>query len=320
MSAPPGSRSTCSGTRMSSHMRREIARAAGGGRGHARAGRRACGGAGRRRARARARPRRAGRARHLRPRRDLRPLPARGALRALGEPGGALALHDLPPAGRSLAGARAGCLPVGPDAGDRGRAGVRGGRGALTAALTNEAGSPLADAVAHALVTAAGEEQSVAATKTFTTALAAIAELARALGAGDLAAGARGAAGSARSGGGAARRARRVGRSLAARCRGGGLHLARLRLRDGARGGAQAQGGHRALGRGLQRGRPAPRSARGRARAARRSSSTRAARSPATSTGWSASSPPPARRSSRSARAARCRPPAGCARSSPRSR
>jgi glutamine---fructose-6-phosphate transaminase (isomerizing) len=62
-------------------------------------------------------------------------------------------------------------------------------RGALTAALTNEAGSPLADAVEHALVTAAGREQSVAATKTFTTALAAIAELARALGANDLAAG-----------------------------------------------------------------------------------------------------------------------------------
>jgi glucosamine--fructose-6-phosphate aminotransferase (isomerizing) len=60
------------------------------------------------------------------------------------------------------------------------------GRGALTAALTNEAGSPLATAVGHALVTAAGEEQSVAATKTFTTALAAVAELARALGAPDL--------------------------------------------------------------------------------------------------------------------------------------
>jgi len=62
------------------------------------------------------------------------------------------------------------------------------GRGALTAALTNEAGSPLAESVAHALVTAAGEERSVAATKTFTTALAAIAQLARALGAADLAA------------------------------------------------------------------------------------------------------------------------------------
>jgi glucosamine--fructose-6-phosphate aminotransferase (isomerizing) len=59
-------------------------------------------------------------------------------------------------------------------------------RGALTAALTNEAGSPLADAVAHALVTAAGAEHSIAATKTFTTALAAIAQLAHALGATDL--------------------------------------------------------------------------------------------------------------------------------------
>ena len=63
------------------------------------------------------------------------------------------------------------------------------GRGALTAALTNEARSPLAIAAGHALVTAAGSEQSIAATKTFTTALAAIAELARALGAGDLAPG-----------------------------------------------------------------------------------------------------------------------------------
>jgi glucosamine--fructose-6-phosphate aminotransferase (isomerizing) len=54
-------------------------------------------------------------------------------------------------------------------------------RGALTAALTNDAGSPLAAAVA-------GEERSVAATKTFTTALAVVAELARALGAADLAA------------------------------------------------------------------------------------------------------------------------------------
>jgi len=65
------------------------------------------------------------------------------------------------------------------------------GRGALIAALTNDAGSPLALAVEHALVTAAGEERSVAATKTFTTALAAIAELARALGAIDLAGGLR---------------------------------------------------------------------------------------------------------------------------------
>ncbi len=62
------------------------------------------------------------------------------------------------------------------------------GRGALTAALTNEPGSPLARVAGHALVTAAGDERSVAATKTFTTALAVIAELARALGAADLAA------------------------------------------------------------------------------------------------------------------------------------
>jgi glucosamine--fructose-6-phosphate aminotransferase (isomerizing) len=56
-------------------------------------------------------------------------------------------------------------------------------RGALTAALTNGAGSPLAATADHALVTRAGEERSVAATKTFTTQLAALAALAGALGA-----------------------------------------------------------------------------------------------------------------------------------------
>jgi glucosamine--fructose-6-phosphate aminotransferase (isomerizing) len=55
-------------------------------------------------------------------------------------------------------------------------------RGALTAALTNDEGSPLAAAADHALVTRAGVEQSVAATKTFTTQLAAIAQLAASLG------------------------------------------------------------------------------------------------------------------------------------------
>ena len=85
--------------------------------------RRACRG----RPRARARPRRAGRARDVRPRRDLRALPARSALRALGEPGGALALHHVSPARRSLPRARPGRVAVGPDAGDRGSPGVRRG-------------------------------------------------------------------------------------------------------------------------------------------------------------------------------------------------
>jgi glucosamine--fructose-6-phosphate aminotransferase (isomerizing) len=57
------------------------------------------------------------------------------------------------------------------------------GCGALTAALTNGADSPLAAGAEHRLVTLAGVEQSVAATKTFTTALAALAALAGALGA-----------------------------------------------------------------------------------------------------------------------------------------
>ena len=59
-------------------------------------------------------------------------------------------------------------------------------RGALTAGLTNGAGSELARTADHALVTAAGEERSVAATKTFTAQLAAVAALAEALGAAGL--------------------------------------------------------------------------------------------------------------------------------------
>ncbi len=56
-------------------------------------------------------------------------------------------------------------------------------RGALTAALTNDAGSALAGAADHLLATSAGPELAVVATKTFTTQLAAIALLAAALGA-----------------------------------------------------------------------------------------------------------------------------------------
>lgn len=55
--------------------------------------------------------------------------------------------------------------------------------GALTAAVTNGEGSSLATAAEHPLITRAGEERSVAATKTFTTQLAAFASLAGALGA-----------------------------------------------------------------------------------------------------------------------------------------
>jgi glucosamine--fructose-6-phosphate aminotransferase (isomerizing) len=55
-------------------------------------------------------------------------------------------------------------------------------RGALTAGVTNAAGSTMARAVEHPLVTQAGHERSVAATKTFTAQLAAFAALAAALG------------------------------------------------------------------------------------------------------------------------------------------
>ena len=54
-------------------------------------------------------------------------------------------------------------------------------QGALTLAITNAPGSPLAQAAAHAIDLHAGEEQSVAATKTYTASLAAIAALSVAL-------------------------------------------------------------------------------------------------------------------------------------------
>jgi glucosamine--fructose-6-phosphate aminotransferase (isomerizing) len=56
--------------------------------------------------------------------------------------------------------------------------------GARTLAITNGAGSPLAEAADAALVTEAGAERAVPATKTFTTALAALAVLGIALAAG----------------------------------------------------------------------------------------------------------------------------------------
>jgi glutamine---fructose-6-phosphate transaminase (isomerizing) len=51
-------------------------------------------------------------------------------------------------------------------------------QGALTAAITNAPASPLADAAEHVIDLSAGEERSVAATKTYTASLAAIAALA----------------------------------------------------------------------------------------------------------------------------------------------
>jgi glutamine---fructose-6-phosphate transaminase (isomerizing) len=58
------------------------------------------------------------------------------------------------------------------------------GCGARTVAVTNGEGSPLAEAAQLALVTKAGEELAVPATKTYTTQLAALAVLAIGLGAG----------------------------------------------------------------------------------------------------------------------------------------
>jgi glucosamine--fructose-6-phosphate aminotransferase (isomerizing) len=51
-------------------------------------------------------------------------------------------------------------------------------QGAMTLAITNDASSPLAAAAAHVLDLGAGEERSVAATKTYTASLTAIAALA----------------------------------------------------------------------------------------------------------------------------------------------
>jgi glucosamine--fructose-6-phosphate aminotransferase (isomerizing) len=58
-------------------------------------------------------------------------------------------------------------------------------RGARTVAVSNAAGSALAEAADLALVTAAGRERAVPATKTYTTQLAALAVLASALGPAD---------------------------------------------------------------------------------------------------------------------------------------
>jgi len=54
-------------------------------------------------------------------------------------------------------------------------------QGAPTVAITNQADSPLARAAAHVLLLGAGEERSVAATKTYTSQLAALAMLSMAL-------------------------------------------------------------------------------------------------------------------------------------------
>jgi glucosamine--fructose-6-phosphate aminotransferase (isomerizing) len=54
----------------------------------------------------------------------------------------------------------------------------RARQGAMTVAITNDAASPLAAAAAHVIELGAGEERSVAATKTYTASLAAIAALA----------------------------------------------------------------------------------------------------------------------------------------------
>jgi glutamine---fructose-6-phosphate transaminase (isomerizing) len=77
--------------------------------------------------------------------------------------------------------------------------------GARTVAVTNAAGSPLTEVADLALITRAGDELAVPATKTYTTQLAAMAVLALSL---QNAAGAasRGGVGTARSGGGAASR------------------------------------------------------------------------------------------------------------------
>src|SRR3954471_21557334 len=74
-----------------------------------------------------------------------------------------------------------------------------GTRGARTIAITNDATSPLADAVDIALVTSAGVELAVPATKTYTAQLAALAVLGAALcdDAGELIAGLEAAAGEA---------------------------------------------------------------------------------------------------------------------------
>jgi glucosamine--fructose-6-phosphate aminotransferase (isomerizing) len=61
------------------------------------------------------------------------------------------------------------------------------GQAALTVAITNDPASPLASAAEAAILLDAGEERSIAASKTYTTSLAALALLAAALGGGSAA-------------------------------------------------------------------------------------------------------------------------------------
>ena len=120
-------------------------------------------------------------------------------------------------------------------------------QGALTLSITNDPASPLAMAAEHRMDLAAGEERSVAATKTYTAELLAVAMLSAALDDDGARARARGRAGGA--GAGAGRRGRRdADRGRPGRARPRGRPGPRVRLRDGPRVEPQAQGGGAALG------------------------------------------------------------------------
>ena len=164
-----------------------------------------------------------------------------------------------------------------------------GAGGALTVAITNVAGSPMAAACDHALPLQAGPEKSVAATKTFVASvLAALALVAEWREDDEPARRGRGAAGAVRAGArlrlGAARRPAGAGElGLRARARPG--------LRDRQRDGAEVQGDLRDPRRELLGGRGAARAGGDRAGAfpgagARRSTTRRCRRWSPPPSGW----------------------------------
>ena len=116
-------------------------------------------------------------ARLLRQRRALRAAPARPPRPHARRARHAVAAHALRRAAALRRRARARDLAVRRVARHRRRARRGPPAGRVTLAITNDPASPLAEAAGHALVLHAGEERSVAATKTYTASLALLAAL-----------------------------------------------------------------------------------------------------------------------------------------------
>ena len=222
-------------------------------------------------------PRRLHRPRHLRPRRALRGVPDRDPPRHPGRPRLAVGDHRLrrPPRPARLPWWSR-CRQSGgsPDLVEVVR--VAREQGALTLAVTNAPGSPLAEAAELHLDVAAGPERAVAATKTYTAELLALLLLVEAVrAAAHCRRGARALARAAGAGrGGCSRRHRGRPRRPVPVRRAAGHDRPRVRLPDRAGGGAEADGdlvpGRARLLRGRPAARPAGDGRRRRAGAGRR--------------------------------------------------